>query len=109
MLVFSSFISQLFCFPEMDTPISVEVDGEMSYETTLREQFSKGLRALADKILADPAKSVLLAKQLGIAHKVYKQKQMELAEQKLGKRQAEDDDLNFVSRKKRRVSGDLGR
>lgn len=33
----------------------------------------------------------------------------EMMEQELGKRQAEDDDLDFVSRKKLRVSGDLGR
>ena len=92
----------------MNTPVNVSADGgELSYQSTLREQFSRGLRALADKILADPAKAELLEKQVNIAHKVYKQKTMELAEKKLRKRPAEEEESAFVSRKKRRVSGEL--
>lgn len=91
----------------MNTPVNVSPEGDISNVSTLREQFSRGLRALADRILADPAKANFLEKQVDIAHKVYKQRTMELAEKKLRKRPAEVEMSAFVSRKKRRASGEL--
>lgn len=93
----------------LDEAISKTVDAEEDVEVgvgSLRELLSQGLRALADKILADPRKVNILEKQLEVAHNVYKQKQMELAEQKM-KRSEDEDAPSFVSRKKRRLSGDL--